>query len=60
MKLDYRGPEDYEPGNTSKDTDDDELEVSFSRYNEKKRPGNMDLKHQVLERDQYIRCRKDR
>jgi 5-methylcytosine-specific restriction endonuclease McrA len=54
MKLDYRGPEEYEPGTLIKD-EDDELEVSFSRYNEKKRPGNMDLKHRVLERDQY-RC----
>lgn len=54
MKLDYRGPEDYEPGKSALETDG-ELEVSFSRYNEKKRPGNMDLKHRVLERDQY-RC----
>jgi group II intron reverse transcriptase/maturase len=54
MKLDYRGPKDYEPGQSATATDS-ELEVSFSRYNEKKRPGNMDLKHRVLERDQY-RC----
>ncbi|MBD3298116.1 MAG: group II intron reverse transcriptase/maturase [candidate division Zixibacteria bacterium] len=52
MKLDYCGPEDYEPGQSATATDS-ELEVSFSRYNEKKRPGNMDLKHRVLERDQY-------
>lgn len=54
MKLDYRGPEVYEPGKSATETDAD-LDVSFSRYNEKKRPGNMDLKHRVLERDQY-RC----
>ena len=54
MKLDYRGPESYEPGKSATETDAD-LDVSFSRYNEKKRPGNMDLKHRVLERDQY-RC----
>ncbi len=54
MKLDYRGPEAYEPGKSVTETDAD-LDVSFSRYNEKKRPGNMDLKHRVLERDQY-RC----
>ena len=54
MKLDYRGPEAYEPGKSASETDAD-LDVSFSRYNERKRPGNMDLKHRVLERDQY-RC----
>jgi len=41
MKLDFRGPEVYEPGKSATESDSD-LEVSFSRYNEKKRPGNMD------------------
>lgn len=55
MKLDYRGPEPYEPGAVEYETDGD-LDVSFARYNERKRPGNMDLKLRTLQRDQY-RCR---
>ena len=54
MKRDYRGPEVYEPGKSATEIDAD-LDVSFSRFNESRRPGNMDLKHRVLERDQY-RC----
>jgi len=54
VKLDFRGPEVYEPGKSATESDSD-LEVSFSRYNERKRPGNMDLKHKVLQRDNY-RC----
>lgn len=55
MKLDYRRPEPYEPGSADYETDAD-LDVSFARFNERKRPGNMDLKLQTLRRDQF-RCR---
>lgn len=55
MKLDYRGPEPYEPGTADYETDTD-LDVSFARYNERFRPGNLDLKLRTLQRDQH-RCR---
>jgi len=55
MKLDYRGPEPYMPGKSVYETDD-EMEADFSRYNERQRPGNLDVKWQTLRRDQY-RCR---
>ena len=56
MKLDYRGPEPYLPGQGVYETDDD-MEVDFRRYNERNRPGNMDAKWRTLRRDHY-RCRR--
>lgn len=55
LKLDYRGPEPYEPSHTAHEHDLD-MEGDFARYNERKRLGNMDLKLRTLQRDQY-RCR---
>jgi RNA-directed DNA polymerase len=55
MKLDYRRPESYEPGAADYETDSDQ-DVSHARFNEGKRPGNMDLKLRTLQRDQH-RCR---
>jgi RNA-directed DNA polymerase len=55
MKLDYRGPEPYEPGTAAYENDAD-LDVSYARFNEQTRPGNLDLKLRTLVRDQY-RCR---
>ena len=54
MKLDYRGPEPYEPGEAVYNSDAD-MEADFSRFNESMRPGNLDLKWRTLQRDQY-RC----
>jgi RNA-directed DNA polymerase len=54
MKLDYRGPKPYKPGSADYETDT-EMDVSFARFNERTRPGNLDLKLQTLQRDQY-RC----
>lgn len=56
MKLDYRGPEPYKPGAGDYETDA-EQDVSFARFNEQSRPGNLDLKLQTLRRDQH-RCRR--
>ena len=56
MKLDYRGPEPYAPGADAYENDAD-LDVSFARFNERTRPGNLDLKLHTLQRDQ-CRCRK--
>lgn len=55
MKLDFRGPEPYEPGKAAYETDAS-LEVEFARFNERTRMGNLDLKWQTLQRDQF-RCR---
>jgi RNA-directed DNA polymerase len=55
MKLDYRGPEPYEPGKPSYEHDL-AMEADFARYTEGKRLGNLDLKLRTLHRDQY-RCR---
>lgn len=55
VKLDYCGPEPYEPGKAVYPTDT-ELEVEFARFNERQRLGNMDLKWATLQRDQF-RCR---
>jgi len=55
LKLDYQAPEPYQPGKATYETDD-EMEANFARFNERTRPGNMDLKWQTLQRDQY-RCR---
>lgn len=55
MKLDYRRPESYEPGAADRETDADQ-DVSFARFNEGKRHGNMDLKLRTLQRDRH-RCR---
>jgi len=55
MKLDYRGPEPYTPGQGGYDTDD-ELEVDFTRFCEGQRLGSGDVKYRALQRDSY-RCR---
>lgn len=55
MKLDYRGPEPYQPGRGTHDTDD-EMEVTFAQFNERMRPGNMDVKYRILQRDGYCCC----
>lgn len=55
MKLDYRGPEPYEPGKPVYENDQD-MEANFARYNERIRLGNLDLKYRTLQRDEY-RCR---
>lgn len=56
MKLDYRRPEPYEPGTSPGSEIEAELDVSFARFNESQRPGNMDWKLRTLQRDHY-RCR---
>jgi len=53
MKLDYRGPQPYTPGKSVCETDD-EMEVAF--LNERRRPGNLDVKYRTLQHDKY-RCR---
>ncbi len=55
VKLDYRGPEPYHPGEADYETDD-EMEAAFARFNERMRFGNMDVKYRTLQRDGY-RCR---
>lgn len=55
LKLDYRGPLPYTPGDSDLAADQD-LEADFSRYNEGKRQGGADAKWATLQRDQY-RCR---
>ena len=55
MKLDYSGPEPYRPGQGDYETDD-EMEAAFAQFNERKRPGNMDVKYRTLQRDNYC-CR---
>lgn len=57
MKLDYRGPEEYVPGN-SVYPEDDELEPRrfFSETNRKDRLGGADARWDVLKRDGYV-CR---
>ena len=54
MKLDYRGPEPYTPGKSTHETDND-MEVTF--LSERKRMGNMDVKYNILQRDNYC-CRR--
>ena len=54
MSLDYRKPEKYEPGKGIYQ-EDNEWEADFRRL-DRNRPGQMDLKLVVLERDGY-RCR---
>lgn len=55
MKLDYRGPEPYMPGQGSYDTDDD-MEADFTRFCEGQRLGGWDVKYRALQRDGYC-CR---
>ena len=55
VKLDYRGPEPYQPGAADYETDD-EMEAAFARFNERIRFGNMDVKYRALQRDGH-RCR---
>jgi len=55
MKLDYRGPQPYQPGEAEYETDD-EMEVSFSKFCERARFGSRDVKYAALRRDNY-RCR---
>jgi len=55
VKLDYRRPEPYQPEKAHYETDD-EMEAAFARYNERLRPGNLDLKYKALQNDNY-RCR---
>jgi RNA-directed DNA polymerase len=55
MKLDYRGPEPYRPGQGEYEADS-EMDAAFAEFNERKRPGNMDVKYRTLQRDGY-RCR---
>jgi len=55
MKLDYRGPEPYEPGKGIYGTDES-LEADTRYFSERSRPGNLDVKCAALQRDQY-RCR---
>jgi len=55
MKLDYRGPELYEPEKATYETDE-EMDAAFARFNERMRFGNMDVKYAALRRDNY-RCR---
>jgi len=58
MKLDYRGPEPYTPGTPGQSAyeTDDEMEAAFAQFNERTRPGNMDVRYRALRRDNY-RCR---
>lgn len=55
MKLDYRGPEPYQPGQSDYETDN-EMEAAFAQFNERQRLGNLDAKYRALQRDGY-RCR---
>jgi group II intron reverse transcriptase/maturase len=55
MKLDYRGPMPYMSGTNVYEHDED-MEADFARYNERRRPGNMDAKWQALRQD-HFRCR---
>lgn len=55
LKLDYRGPEPYEPGEGEYESEDD-LEAAFARFNERQRFGSLDVKFLTLRRDGY-RCR---
>jgi len=55
LKLDYQAPEPYQPGKATYETDD-EMDANFARFNERERPGSLDLKWQTLQRDQH-RCR---
>ncbi|MGD8453639.1 MAG: group II intron reverse transcriptase/maturase [Phycisphaerae bacterium] len=55
MKLDYRGPEPYMPGQGDYETDA-EMEAAFAQFNERRRLGNLDAKYRALQRDGY-RCR---
>lgn len=55
MKLDYRGPEPYQPSQGAYDTDD-EMEADFTRFCEGHRLGSGDVKYRTLQRDGY-RCR---
>ena len=54
MSLDFRGPEEYEPGK-GKYLEDHEWEADLRRP-DKARPGQMDLKQVALERDGF-QCR---
>lgn len=56
MKLDYRNPPEYIPGDENPNESDSELEVNAENRGESRRHGNWDLKIDQLERDQY-RCR---
>ena len=56
MKLDYRRPEPYSPGQNNKESDD-EMEATFTQHNERGRLGSMDLRYRILQRDSY-RCRR--
>ena len=55
LKLDYRGPTPYEPGQPVYENDHD-MEPSFARHNERGRLGSMDLKLRTLQRDQFRCC----
>ncbi len=57
MSTDFRGPLAYEPGVESVYSTDEELEAVF--FNEKRRPGTMDLKLMILRRDHHL-CQKCR
>jgi 5-methylcytosine-specific restriction endonuclease McrA len=56
MKLDYRNPTPYEPGNKNPNESDMEVEVDAAIGNDYKRRGSWDLKLDQIVRDQY-RCR---
>jgi RNA-directed DNA polymerase len=55
MKLDYRKPEPYMPGNGSYENET-ESEADFARFNERTRFGSTDYKYQALKQDDY-KCR---
>ncbi|MAX26614.1 MAG: group II intron reverse transcriptase/maturase [Phycisphaeraceae bacterium] len=55
LKLDYRGPEPYEPGEGEYESEDD-LEAAFARFNERQRFGSLDVKFLTLRRDGYRCC----
>jgi 5-methylcytosine-specific restriction endonuclease McrA len=56
MKLDYRNPMPYEPGDKNFNESDTEMEVNADNQGESDRHGSRDLKLDQIARDQY-RCR---
>jgi group II intron reverse transcriptase/maturase len=56
MKLDYRGPEPYMPGNGTYETDS-QMDADFSKFAERQRFGSNDYKYLALKHDGY-KCQK--
>jgi group II intron reverse transcriptase/maturase len=56
MKLDYRGPQPYQPGDAEPYETDREMEADFSQFCERSRLGQLDVKYRALQHD-GSRCR---